>query len=60
MFFGEKDLGVTEQLGLIGGGESIEDGKIPLQNPPPFLRNGLGAEARAATRFEQVEPHPED
>lgn len=45
MFFGEKDLNVAEELGLILGRESSEDWKIACDNRPPCWRKGFGTQS---------------
>src|SRR6266513_2266354 len=57
---GQKYLGVTKELRLIGRCEAGEDREIALEDLAPRSWPGLIAQARAAARFEEVKNHVED
>jgi hypothetical protein len=45
MFFGEKDLDVTEELGLILGREAAENWKVACDDRSPCWRKRLGTQS---------------
>jgi hypothetical protein len=45
MFFGKKDLDVTEELGLILGREPAEDWKVACDHRSPCWRKRLGTQS---------------
>src|SRR2546423_8107420 len=58
--FGQKYLGMAEQLRLVRGRQPNKNGEIPLENLSPRVRSGLSAQASAAARFKEVEDHVEE
>jgi hypothetical protein len=57
MLFRHEHLHVAEQLGLVFGSKTAEDGEIALENGAPRTGGRLRTKARAAPGFEEVQKH---
>src|ERR1700674_3262810 len=53
----QEYLGVSEQLRLVVGRETVEDWQIALEDHAPCRRDGLSAQASTPAGLEEIEDH---